>query len=491
MYGEYSECNNIQKLVRVNFDPDIDSLKEFKVKAKKTALANTKEADKPMYIGKNANLFYYTYYGYGYDNSLEQDTDYINPVDRVNSIKRLSEAEKKELAINLKKVGRRAITETGFIVIAKRLFLAVNSLIKNDSHFTTVQQAYYYAIFAKKADFPAIEANEFMDIAELFIYYKCKRRGKAMDSNKTISPLEFKTILNLYRNYNMPCKPTVLINMFLDIDSHDYGSWRMDKDWFDTTSINDILFIADDGRTILNRKQEDVAPQIVFVDDYYNNIKLRDTIKQASNADEVYKTLEFQRFVGAEPSLLLTLGTRRLRKSIVFYNEYGKFGVDPLASTAITSVLENLSSRNSSLKTRIETIIKNNNVKSPGISLNNEICDYAKNLSNSDIIRINSHGRYPTYYNVIALFLLDKIWQFYNQPCDQNQINTIAAIIHYYLYVIDTIYENIRSIFHDKGDDYIDLPKMSKIVENMIESGDFCSYPQEFCEEKAKMLYFG
>lgn len=57
-------------------------------------------------------------------------------------------------------------------------------------------------------------------------------------------------------------------------------------------------------------------------------------------------------------------------------------------------------------------------------------------------------------------------------------------------YVIDNIYENIRSVFRDKGDDYIDLLKMSKIVENMVENGDFCSYPKEFCVEKAKTLYF-
>lgn len=53
-------------------------------------------------------------------------------------------------------------------------------------------------------------------------------------------------------------------------------------------------------------------------------------------------------------------------------------------------------------------------------------------------------------------------------------------------YNIDNIYENIRSVFRDKGDDYIDLLKMSKIVESMVESGDFCSYPKEFCVEKAK-----
>ena len=478
----------MQKLVRVDFDPDIDSLEESKVKAKKTAPINVKEADKPMCIDKNSNFFYYTFY-YGYDNSLEPDAEYINPVDRVDNIKRLSELEKKELVISLKKVGRRAITETGFIVIAKRLFLAVNSLIKNDSRFTTVQQAYYYAIFAKKADFPEIEANEFMDIAELYIYYNCKRRGKTMDADKIISPREFKTILNLCRNHNTPCEPTVFVSMFLDIDSHDYGSWRMDEDWFDTTSINDALFTTSDGRPILNRKRDDAKPQVIHVDDYYNSVRLRNTIKQAPNADEVAETLEFQRFIGAEPSLLLTLGTS-LCKSVTFYNKYGRFGAESLASTAITAVSENLSSRNSSLKTRVETIIRNNNVKSPDISLNNEICDYAKNLSNSDITRINSRGSYSTYYNVITLFILDKIWQFYNQPCDQNQINTIAAIIHYYLYVIDSIYENVRSIFHDKGDDYIDLLKMSKIVEDMVKNGDFCSYPSEFCVEKAKALYF-
>lgn len=155
-HGEYSECNDMQKFVRVDFDPDIDSLEEFKVKARKTVPVNVKEVDKPMYIGKNAKLIYYVYYGYGYDNSLEPDVEYINPVSRVNSIKHLSEAEKKELVINLKKVGRRAITETGFIVIAKRLFLAVNSLIKNDSRFTTVQQAYHYAIFNKKLILPKL-----------------------------------------------------------------------------------------------------------------------------------------------------------------------------------------------------------------------------------------------------------------------------------------------------------------------------------------------
>lgn len=282
----------------------------------------------------------------------------------------------------------------------------------------------------------------------------------------------------------MPCKPTVLVNMLLSIDSHGYGSRQMNEDWFDTTSINDALFTADDGRIILNRKRENVKPQIIHVEDYYNNIRLRDVIKQAPNADKVAETLEFKRFIGAEPSLLLTLGTR-LCRSVAFYNKYSRFEAESLASTAITVVLENLSSRNSSLKTRVEAIIRNNNVKAPDISVNNEICDYAKNLSNSDIIRTSSCGLYSKYYNVIA-----KIRQFYNRPCNQNQINTIAAIIHYYLYAIDSIYENIRSIFHDKGDDYIDLLKRSKIVESMVEGGDFCSYPVEFCVEKAKALYF-
>lgn len=509
-YGEYSECNNMQKFVRVDFDPDIDSLEESNIKAKKTAPINVKEADKPMYTSKNASPFYYVYYDYGYDNSLEPNVEYINPVDRVDNIKRLSEADKKELAINLKKVGRRAITETGFVVIAKRLFLAVNSLIKNDSRFTTVQQAYHYAIFAKKADSPEIEADEFMDIAELYIYYNCKR-GKTMDADKIISPREFKTILNLCRNYNMPCKPTVFINMFLDIDTHHYGSWRMDEDLFDRTSINDALFTTDDRRTILNRKRVNEEPSIIPVDDYYNNVRLCDAIRQANNADEAYKTLEIQRFIGAEPSLLLHFGVNLSLYLATYKMLHENAFRIVIEDSLFGNIMDATSVYNRELNNIVSTIISSNSVKASDLNLNNEICDYISSdiLSEDDWDVIGRYSwRGPAYYAIITLFLMKKIKDYYNSEFNQTQINTIAAVIYYYLYPMKIIYNDIFDKIkydrktpetakkyysfteHQSTRDLVDFNLLYKIMRQMVNDGDFCSYPREFCVEKAKMLYF-
>lgn len=508
VYSEYSECNDTQKFVRVDFDPDIDSLKEFKAKAKKTAPVNVKEADKPKTTGKNTNIFYYVY---GYDNSLEPDVEYINPVDRVDSIKCLSDVDKKELAINLKKVGRKAITETDFIAIAKRLFLAVNSLIKNDSRFTTVQQAYHYAIFAKKDSSLEIQANEFMDIAELYIYYNCKRRGKTMDVNKIISPREFKTILNLCRNYNMPCRSTVLVNMFLEIDSHDYGSWRMSEDWFDRTPINDALFTTDDGRTILNRKRVNEEPQITPVDDYYNNVRLRDAIRQANNADEAYKTLEIQRFIGAKPSPLLYFGVDLNLYLAIYKMRYENAFRIVIEDSLFGNIMDATSVYNKELNNIVSTIISSNSVKASDLNLNNEICDYISSdiLSEDDWDIIGKYSwRELAYYAIIILFLMKKIKDYYDREFNQTQVNTIAAVIYYYLYPMKIIYNDIFDKIeydrktpetakkyysfteHESTRDLVDFNLLYKIMRQMVNDGDFCSYPREFCVEKAKMLYF-
>ena len=406
--------------------------------------------------------------------SQEQDSRYLNPIRRVSRNRTVfEEARKQQLMLNIRKINDRSYGDDRFYAIARRLFFGINSILnKNDPEFTTIQHAYSYAITGETADTPVIEDDMFLDMANICALQMSYNPERSSDK---FNLKEIRILADLCKKY----ATTTLAALMIEIRTGMF--------------FKEAMITYSHGRTIYYDKSPiDDSDESWLCDDYYdayNNMLLNNVLSNSKNANEMAKTLEFQRFIGAEPSLLLTLGTS-LCRSVAFYNKYGRFGAESLASTAITAVLENLNSRNSNLKTRVEAILRNNNVKPPSISLNNEICDYVKSLSNSDIIRINSCGLCITYYNAIVLFVLDKIRQFYNQPCDQNQINTITAIIHYYLYAIDNIYENIRNVAHDRGDDYIDLLKMSKIVENMVENGDFCSYPKEFVEQKAKTLYF-
>lgn len=95
------------------------------------------------------------------------------------------------------------------------------------------------------------------------------------------------------------------------------------------------------------------------------------------------------------------------------------------------------------------------------------------------------------YYNAIVLYIFDKIKHFYNQRFSQEQVDFIASIIYYYLYPIFKIEHTIYDKSHDSDSRDFRSSKVSEIVKNMVENGDFCSYPSEFIEQKAKALYFG
>lgn len=497
--------DDMLRFVRVDYDPDIDSLKEFKAKARATNPVNIKETNEPKPAGKESHFFYYVY---GYDNSLEQNPEYINPVDRVYGIKSLSDADKKELIINLKKVSRKTIKNFSFVTVARHLFLAVNSLIKNDSRFKTVQQAYSYAISGEKADFPKIEATEFMDIAELSVCYYDKRHEKPMSQNKVLSIRELKTIIGLCRNYNMPCKPTVFASMLLDIDNHDYGSHLMDDYKFDMTPINNTLFVSHGRNALLNEESP-----IISAYDMYNNMRLRSIVGQAKSAEEVYKTLEFQRFKGDEPSLLLNFGVDFCRwlalYEMFFGNSESEYaGID---SPQFYHIDESATSfYNKEIADTVDYIIKHNHVKASDFNLDNEIRDYIDNdMSTADWEWLRkSRSNDLKYKNLLIMFLIKKVKDYYNSEFDEAQVNKIAAIIYYYFYPINKAYdyicEKIKSDLKDPEaakkyvffaenlyvPDIIDTKKLSKIIQNMVENGDFSSYPKEFIEQKITTQYF-
>lgn len=406
----------------------------------------------------------------------KQDSLYSNPNRRISRNTTMFGSRKQQIMLNVKTINDKAKGYDKFNIVAQRLFFGINSILnKNNPDFTTIQHAYSYAITGKTADSPIIEDNMFLSMANISVlqmHYYTETPGTKFNLRETHILADLCKKYNNALNFNLAA---YLMEMRTGIYSREifsaYNSGHTIYD--DRSSMSDDDENKPDGS-----------------EDIFNNISLNNVLSNSKNAGEMAETLEFQRFIGVEPSLLLTLGTS-LCRSVAVYDEYGRFGAESLVSTTITAVLENLSSLNSSLKTRVEAIIKNNNVKPPDLSLNSEICDYVKNMSKQDMIKINSCWLCLTYYNAIVLFMLDKIRKFYDKPCDQQQINTIAAIIHYYLYAIDGIYNNIRNIAHDRGDDYVDLLKVSKIVENMAESGDFCSYPKEFIEQKAETLYFG
>lgn len=214
------------------------------------------------------------------------------------------------------------------------------------------------------------------------------------------------------------------------------------------------------------------------------------TLKHAKNADDVAKTLEFQRLVGSEPSLLLQFGTSFCTNFAV-YRSYKKTGYKKYSSFYfITSELEPNNLRDK-FTTRIEAIIKNDSVKKPDISVNNELYSYISNLSTSKMNKYKNIGVGIGCYNAIILYIFDKIKHFYKQQFSQEQVDFIASIIYYYLYPIFRIQNTIYDKSNDSDSRNFSLSKVSKVVENMVKDGDFCLHTSEFIEQKAKILYFG
>ena len=484
-----TDFSDLQREFKVYFDPDIDDFEQFSAH-----VDNANASD-------SSGMFYCVY---GYDNSLEKDTNFRNPVERVYSLKSLSDADKKALIINLKTVCRKAITEIGFRIIARQLFFAVNSLIDGKNEFKTVQQAYAYALSGKEDGCPIIEANEFLDVAKLHLYAECVYRSGIKKYVNFPTLLEIKILVDLCNNYNTRYNMTTLESIFIDIDNNNYGCIPSSagERTVTNTLLDDSVFSID-GHTIIDKSSFASNGQNTgYLDDFYNNVRLRNVVKKAKNADKAYKTLEFQRFIGAEPSLLPAFGTIFCRYFAVYEMFYQNSGYKVVNSTCFNDILECIENDNSELNATISTIIKNNNVKAPDSSLNSEICSYVKTISSNDFERISSYTLHKTdYYNGIVLFLINKIKHYYDGTITQDAINTIAAIIYYYLRTINKAHNAIIDKLDNIGTsnsgslyggrkNYVDSNKFSKIIENMVENEDFCSYPIEFCVEKAKMLYF-
>ena len=481
--------SDLQREFKVYFDPDIDDFEQFSARADN---ANA---------GDSSAMFYSVC---GYDNSLEKDANFRNPVERIYSLESLSDADKKALIINLKTVCRKAIIEVGYIAIARRLFFAVNSLIDGKNEFKTVQQAYAYAISGEKTNSFMIEANEFLDVVKLYIYVRCIYLNSSRDYARFPDLREIKILVNLCNNYGTRYDATTLESIFIDIDNNDYGYSSALTGEPTTTNnklLDDNLFKTIDGNTIIdNNNLIDNSQSTGYLEDIYNNVRLRDIIKKAKNADEAYKTLEFQRFIGAEPSLLPAFGTVFCGSFAIYEMIYKNNGC--VNSTCFNDILACIENDNSELNAAVSTIIKNNSVKAPDSSLNSEICSYIKTISSNDFEQISSYTLHKTdYYNGIVLFLINKIKHYYDGTITQDAINTIAAIIHYYLHTINKAHNAIIDKLDSIGTsnsgslyggrrNYVDSNKFSKIIENMVENEDFCSYPIEFCVEKAKMLYF-
>lgn len=481
--------SDLQREFKVYFDPDIDDFEQF------SAHADNANA------GNSSSMFYSVY---GYDNSLEKDADFRNPVERVHSLKSLSDGDKKALIINLKTVCRKAIVEIGYRIIARQLFFAVNSLIDGKNEFKTIQQAYTYALSGEKANPFIIKAGEFLDVAKLYLYVKCMyRNGK--NYAKFPALREIKILVNLCHNYGVRYDATTLESIFIDIDNNDYG-YRSSFTGEPTTTNNKLsissLFRTIDGHIIIdNNSLIDDSQNTGYLDDLYNNIRLRNVVKRAKNADKAYKTLEFQRFIGAEPTLLPAFGTIFCQTFAVYEMLYQNNGYI-INDTSFNDILACIENDKSELNGFVSTIIKDNSVKAPDSSLNSEICSYVKTISDNKFERIRLYTLHKTdYYNGIALFLINKIKHYYDSSITQDAINTIAAIIHYYLHPLNKARNAILDKLDSKNSgnscslyggrrNYVDSDKFSKIIESMVKNEDFCSYPIEFCVEKAKMLYF-
>lgn len=482
--------SDLQREFKVYFDPDIDDFEQF------SACADNANA-------ANDSVMFYTVYGY--DNNLEEDANFRNPVERVYSLKSLSDADKKALIINLKTVCRKAITEIGFRIIARQLFFAVNSFIDGKNRFKTIQQAYAYALSGEEDGCPTIEANEFLDIIKLYLYVRCMYRRDKLNYMDFPTIREIKTLVNLCHNYSIRYDAITLESIFIDIDCNDYGYSSFLTGEPTTTNnrlSDDSLFRTIDGHTIIdNNSFTEDSQNTGHLEDLYNTVRLRNVVKKAKNADKAYKTLEFQRFIGAEPSLLPAFGTIFCMSFAVYEMIYKNNGSRFVNPTCFNDILECVENDNSELNAAVSTIIKNNSVKAPDASLNSEICSYIKTISNKNFERISSYTLHKIdYYNGIALFLINKIKHYYRSSITQDAVNTIAAIIHYYLRAINkmhnAIIDKLDSINPSNNNlyggrmNYVDSNKFSKIIENMVKNEDFCSYPIEFCVEKAKMLYF-
>lgn len=461
---DFDNLSNMHGMVRVYFDPDIDVYSDFTTKYQTSSDEN--------------GVFYDIW---GYDNELEEDFMFLNPINRISKLNCLSEADRRSLELNIKKIMRKAVCDKFYYTIARRLFFAINSLIGNN-RFTTVQQAYSYALSGETYDSPAVSAADFTTLAEL---YSCVWRAHNHNENginELISLREMIILLEItHKNHVFKDNITTVLNMLAYVREESL----IDRLRFDSL-IDEAVFGT----------QKKTFNGGTNMDDLYNNIRFSDVLRRAENTDEVGKTLEFQRLVGSEPSLLLQFGTG-FCNDFAIYNFCRKtnpciYDEDQIFDIFIKDLEPN--NLGATFMARIEAIIKNNSVKKPDISVNNEICSYISNLSTFDIAKYKNAGIGIDYYNAIVLYIFDKIKHFYNQQFSQKQVNTIASIIYYYLYPI----YRIEGIIHDKSHDSngenslrFRLSKLSKIVENMVKDGDFCSYPSEFIEQKAKTLYFG
>lgn len=461
---DFDNLSNMHGMVRVYFDPDIDVYSDF------TTKHQTSSDEKGVF-----------YDVWGYDNELEEDFWYLNPIDRIFKLNSLPEADRRNLELNIKKIARKAICDKFYYTIARRLFYATNSLIDNNNQFTTVQQAYSYALSGETFDSPTIPAADFITLAEL---YSCVWRAHNHDENginELISLREMIILLEImHKNHVFKDNIASVLNMLAYVREESL----IDRLGFDSFFDDDTIFGARKN-TFIGR---------INMDDLYNNIQFSNILEKAENANGVVKTLEFQRLIGSEPSLLLQFGTGFCNDFAIcnFCKATSIYGKNLIFDIFIKDLEPN--SLGATFMARIETIIKNNSVKKPDISVNNEICSYISSLSTHDITKYRNVGIGIDYYNAIVLYIFDKIKYFYEQKFSQKQVDFIASIIYYYLYPI----YNIEGIIHDKSHDNdgenslrFRLSKLSKIVENMVKDGDFCSYPSEFIEQKAETLYFG
>ena len=463
---DFDNLSNMHGMVRVYFDPDIDVYSDF------TTKYQTSSDEKGVF-----------YDVWGYDNELEEDFWYLNPIDRVSKLNSLPEADRRSLELNIKKIMRKAVCDKFYYTIARRLFYAINSLIDKDSQFATVQQVYSYAFLGETFDSPIVPAADFTTLAEL---YSCVWRAHNHDENginELISLREMIILLEImHKNHVFKDNIVSVLNML---------AYVREESLIDRLGFDSFL-----DETVFSTRKKPISNGI-NMDDLYNNIQFSDVLRRAEKADDVVKTLEFQRLVGSEPSLLLQFGTGFCNDFAIYNfcrttNPY-IYDEDQIFNIFVKD-LELNSLLGATFMARIEAIIKNDSVKKPDISVNNEICSYISSLSTFDIAKYKNVGIGIDYYNAIVLYMFDKIKHFYEQKFNQEQVDFIASIIYYYLYPI----YRIESIIHDKshnsnsdGGLRFRLSKVSKIVENMVRDGDFCSYPSEFIEQKAKALYFG
>ena len=459
----FDNLNNMCGIVKVYFDSDIDVYSDFK-------------GENQTFSDKNG-VFYTVC---GYDNSLETDSRFLNPISRISKLDYLPESDKRSLKLNIKKIARKAVCRMFYYPIARRLFFAINSLISKDSRFTTIQQAYSYAFSGKTTGSLNISHDDFTTL--IWLYERVWRRDNTAEDNTSkllISPRE---ILILHE---LAHKNTVFAKNMLEII--DVLIYVRKRPLIDTLDSNPFFYKNDSSAP---KKTSSNGYINMNTDDEYNNMLFSNVLKHAKNADDVVKTLEFQRLVGSEPSLLLQFGTS-FCTNFAIYRSYKETDYKKYSSFYfITSELEpnNLRDR---FTARIEAIIKNDSVKKPDISVNNEIYSYISNLSTSKLNKYKNVGTGIGYYNAIILYIFDKIKHFYKRRFSQEQVDFIASIIYYYLYPIFRIQSIIYDKSHDSDSRDFRLSKVSKIIENMVKNGDFCLYTSEFIEQKAKTLYFG